>query len=259
MAEAITDEHVIRVLLPFVRANRPVLDALREADPFGLRKRVSAGSAEDRLPRTAKDRLLNFVSAVHVPGTPAWAAMSPDQRCDWWVNRVGRFLALVAAVPGFGGFLADRLPVQDALGAAGQGLLLCAIAGEYGVRDEHERVRMLAHVLFQRDLSAQLLARSAKREVESEQKAAELTAELDMPDGKPTLKAVAGTMWRLGRALWELGDELGKRPQGRIYHKVAGWLPVVGVAGDYFGERHALRSASRAGRAWAVANRAATG
>jgi hypothetical protein len=37
---------------------------------------------------------------------------------------------LLAVVPGIGGALARRLPVQDMLGLAGQALLLCAIAGE---------------------------------------------------------------------------------------------------------------------------------
>ncbi|HET8643611.1 MAG TPA: hypothetical protein VFM37_16865 [Pseudonocardiaceae bacterium] len=251
----ITDEYVVRVLRPLVLATRPVLEALREADPTGLRHRVS----EDRLPVNFKRRLLNRVPSLKLPGTPAWAAMTSDSRCDWWLNRVGRFVALFAALPGFAGAAADRLPLQDALGAVGQSLLLCAIAGEYGVRDVDEQVLLLAHILLRRDVSAELAARSAKRSAEDERKAAELTSRLDVSGrkpGRPTVRAIAGTVWRLGRALWALGDELARRPQGRIYHKALGKFPMVGILGDYLGERHALRKVARAGRAWIIGRRA---
>lgn len=253
MAKPITDEYVVRVLRPLVLATRPVLDALREADPTGLRHRVS----EDRPSGKFKQRLLRTVPALKLPGSQAWAVMTSDSRCDWWLNRVGRFVALIAALPGFAGAAADRLPLQDALGAVGQSLLLCAIAREYGVRDEDEQVLLLAHVLLRRNVSAELAARSARRSTqgEDERQAAELTAALDVSGrktGRPRVTAIAGTIWRLGRALWALGDELARRPQGRIYHKALGKLPMVGILGDYMGERHALRTAARAGRTWIV-------
>jgi hypothetical protein len=252
VADAITDEYVVAVLRPFVRANRPVLNALRESDPFGLRKRMIDNQTYGDSERDLKDKVLDYLSAVKLPGTPAWAAMNPDMRCDWWIRRVGRFTSLLAAVPGVGGVLADRLPVQDALGAAGQGLLLCAIAGEYGIDDENDRVRLLASVLFRRDVDA-ALAKSSTGNAEVEQKAAELTAELEesgRKHGKPTLRAIGRTVWRLGRALWALGDELEKRPQGRLFHKALGMLPVVGALGDYLGERSALRRVAKAARTW---------
>jgi hypothetical protein len=247
----ITDDHVVAALRPFVRAARPVLAALRQADPFGLRQRALSREPGDDTERGLRDKVLDRLSAAKLPGTPAWSALNPDQRCHWWMNRVGRFTALVAAVPGVGGVLADRLPVQDALGSAAQGLLLTAIAGELGVNDEDTLIRLLAHVLFRRDVIA-----ASVRQVPSDgvdQQAAELTAELaesQKRKGRPTLRAVAGTMWRMGRMLWGLADELGKRPQGRWYHKLFGMLPVVGVAGDYFAERTALRRATRSARRW---------
>ena len=273
---AVTDEHVVRVLRPFVRGTRPVLDALRESDPFGLRRRMlaaeglglaAADDAERGVLASARDKVLDWVSAVQVPGTPAWAAMSSEQRTDWWIGRVGRFTALLAAVPGIGGALADRLPVQDALGAAGQGLLLVAIAGEHGVRDEDSQIRLLASVLFDRDVDtvvATALDRGADQGVdqhEVERRSAELTAELaesQRRHGRFTLRAIAGTVWRMGRLLWGLGDELGKRPQGRWYHKLLGMLPLVGMVGDYLGERSALRRAAKAARRWIAEHRAAT-
>jgi hypothetical protein len=41
-----------------------------------------------------------------------------------------------AAVSGFGGVVTNRLPISAMLGAAAQGLVLCATAGEHGVHDE---------------------------------------------------------------------------------------------------------------------------
>ncbi len=270
---AVTDRHIVTVLRPFVHGAGPVLDALRESDPFGLRRRMVDNLADDAKPTAdlddaergvlagAKDRVLDWVSAVQVPGTPAWAAMDAEERTDWWIGRVGRFTALLAAVPGIGGALADRLPVQDALGAAGQGLLLCAIAGEHGIRDQDDQIRLLARVLFERDVDAELGAATREAELEeARRRGDELTAELAESKGKHgrvTLRAVAGTVWRMGRLLWGLGDELGKRPQGRWYHKVLGMLPVVGMAGDYLGERSALRRVAKAARHW-IGTRPAT-
>lgn len=274
---AVTDRHIVTVLRPFVLGTRPVLEALRESDPFGLRRRMvqslavdgptgssGAGSAsladdEERgVLRNAKETVLDWVSAVHVPGTPAWAAMTPHERTDWWIGRVGRFTALLAAVPGIGGALADRLPVQDALGAAGQGLLLCAIAGEHGVRGEDDQIRLLARVLFDRDVESALAEAAGREETQgdAQRRSAELTAELSESrgrHGRVTLRAAAGTVWKLGRLLWGLGEELGKRPQGRWYHKALGMLPIVGMAGDYLGERSALRRAARAAAHWLAA------
>jgi hypothetical protein len=266
---AVTDEQLVTVLRPFVRATMPVLDVLRESDPLGLQQRMShrpadgvidadgvtdaggAHAAERGAFDRARDAALDWVSSVRVPGTPAWSAMDVAQRTDWWIGRVGRFTALLAAVPGIGGALADRLPVQDALGAAGQGLLLCAIAGEHGVRDEDDQIRLMASVLFGRTVDAALGHRPDQRDVD--QRSAELTAELatsQRKHGRFTLRAVAGTVWRMGRLLWALGDELGRRPQGRWYHQALGMLPVVGMAGDYLGERSALRRVAKGARRW---------
>lgn len=259
MAETITDRHVVQVLRPFVRSTRPLLAALRDADPFGLRERVRDPGAAD-VERTLKDKVLDRLAAAQLPGTHAWAEMDAHQRSRWWVRRVGRFLALIAAVPGVGGVLADRLPVGDALGAAGQGLVLCAIAGEYGLYRETEQVRLLAAVLFDRDVDPVLVEGSPVEKVDAA--SAELTAELNESQrrhGRVTLRAVAGTVWRLGRVLWSLGDELEKRPRGRLLHRALGKLPALGVLGDYLGERSALRRATYAGLQWISAHPPAGG
>ncbi|GAA0899019.1 hypothetical protein [Pseudonocardia zijingensis] len=243
MAEAIPDRAIVAILRPFVRATRPVLDALRESDPFGLRSRASADGAEPAEERGLREKVLDTLAAVEFPGTAAWAAMDVPARTRWWVRRVGRFTTLIAAVPGLGGALANRLPVSKAVGAAGQGLLLVAIAGEHGIRDEDELVDLLGTVLFRRELAVQ--AATGAEDAAADARAAELTGDLAKPSTTPTLGTVARAVWRLGRALFAVEDELDKRPHGNILHEGLGMLPVVGAVGKYLGEWSGLKKAAR--------------
>jgi len=276
VGEAISDKAVVAVLRPFVRATGPMLDALRDADPIGIlsrtERRERGGATPDKSHGTdstdpadlaaldsvepgLRDKLLNGLTSMKVPGTEAWTAMSVEDRTDWWLHRVGRFTALLTAVPGLGGALADRLPIQDALGASSQGLLLCAIAGEHGITDLGQRVRMVAWVLFERDVDPEIAAgRYADHDAAAENdETEELTEELSESSrrhGKVTLKASARTLWRLGRSLLSITGELEKRPSGRFYHHALGMLPVVGMVGDYFGERSGLRRVAKRARKW---------
>jgi len=260
VAEAISDAQVVAVLRPFVRGCGPMLDALRESDPMGLRARSERAEADDELAALEhglREKLLDGLTSVKVPGTAAWAAMDVDQRTHWWVNRVGRFTALLTSVPGLGGALADRLPIQDTLGAAAQGLLLCAIAGEHGVVDVGDRVRLIAWVLFDRDVDPVLAAgpvvekraHDAAEDAATEQLTEELT-ESKKKHGKITLKAAVGTLWRLGRSLLGIVEELEKRPRGRLFHRALGMLPIVGMAGDYLGERSGLKRVAKRAHQW---------
>ncbi|GAA3064227.1 hypothetical protein [Actinokineospora globicatena] len=258
MSELITDKHVVSVLRPFVRATTPVLGALRDADPLGLVRRVMGAREEHEAAiEMAKvdPSVVKGLESVRVPGTAAWHTMTVAEREDWWVNRVGRVTVLMAAIPGIGGALADRLPIQDTLATAGQGLVLSAIAVEHGAEDSGTRVRLIAHVLFDRDIDPLLASGEGDLLTDEEEDAAtaEMTADLDESQrahGKITPKAAAKSLWRLGRTLLALGDELDKRPQGRFYHKAMGMLPVVGMAGDYLGERSALKRAAKKGSKW---------
>ncbi|MGW4486946.1 hypothetical protein ACWEOE_24250 [Amycolatopsis sp. NPDC004368] len=253
MAEAISDRHVVAVLRPFVRACAPMLDALRESDPFGLRGRARKAGDDELADDGFKEKVLGALTSVKVPGTAAWARMDIDERCGWWVNRVGRLTSVLTSIPGLGGALADRLPVQDTLGAASQGLLLCAIAGEYGVTDVGSRVRLIAAVLFEREIDAALAAGKPADESAEDSEAARLTEELtesERAHGKVTVRAAAGTLWRLGRSLWGITEELEKRPRGRFYHRALGMVPVVGAAGDYLGERSGLKRAWKRAHEW---------
>jgi hypothetical protein len=243
VGEAIPDRAIVAILRPFVRATRPVLDGLRESDPFGLRSRATDHQDVSTEERGLRDKLLDALAAVEVPGTSAWAAMDVPARTNWWVRRVGRFTTLIAAVPGLGGALANRLPVSKAVGAAGQGLLLVAIAGEHGVRDEDELVNLLGLVMFRRELA--VTAATGTENAAADARAAELTGDLAKPSSNPTLARVARAVWRLGRALFAVEDELDKRPHGNFLHEGLGMLPVVGAVGKYFGEWSGLKKAAR--------------
>lgn len=243
MGDAIPDRVIIAILRPFVRATRPVLDGLRESDPFGLGAHAVGAAAAPAQERGLRDKILDALATVQVPGSPAWAGMDVSARSRWWVYRVGRFTTLIAAVPGLGGALARRLPVSSAVGAAGQGLLLVAIAGEHGVRDEDELIELLGAVLFRRDLT--VTEATETENVAAEDRAAELTGELARPAATPTVGTVARAVWRLGRALLAVEDELDKRPHGNILHEGLGMLPVVGAVGKYLGEWSGLKKAAR--------------
>lgn len=282
MAEYISDAHVVSVLRPFVRATSPMLDALRDSNPFFLVRKVlperpapedapkeiegpegpvdSEDSTADReddhhlekVDRSLRERLREGLEHVRVPGTEAWAGMTVDEREKWWVNRVGRFTVLIAAIPGVGGALADRLPIQTTLATAGQGIVLAAVGIENGL-DRAARVQLIAHVLFDRDIDRALAEGRAEHRADEDAATAELTQELDESSerhGRVTVKAAARTLWRFGRTLYALGEELDKRPQGRFYHQAIGMLPVVGALGDYLGERSALKRAVKKGRRW---------
>jgi hypothetical protein len=238
----IPDGVIIGVLRPFVRATRPVLDGLREADPFELRSRAVSGRDEE-VERGLRDKVLDALAAVEVPGTAAWAAMDVTARSRWWVHRVGRFVTLLAAVPGLGGALVSRLPVSKTLGAAGQGLLLVAIAGEHGVRDEDRLVALLGSVLFRRELTVSGPDKAA--DAAAETRAAEISGDLAEPDTTPTLTRIGRAVWRLGRALFAVEDELDKRPHGNFLHAGLSMLPVVGALGKYLGEWSGLKRAAK--------------
>ncbi|WP_026205030.1 hypothetical protein [Actinomycetospora chiangmaiensis] len=262
---AVSDEYIISVLRPFVAATGPVLSGLRDADPFRLGRLAQRRSLElegptteepparsrrqkiGRTVRRLRGRVLDRLATSRLPGTPRWAVMSPEERDQWWVGRVGRFTSAIAAFPGIGGALARRLPVSDILGLSAQGLVICAIAGEHGLTGRDEQVRLLASVLFERDLDP---AGDAHGE-QIERDAADLTGDLHRDhSGDSRLRSLARAVWRMGRSLFALHDELGRRPQGRRFWRALANLPVVGAFGAYKAERSGLKRAAKRAAAW---------
>jgi len=176
--------------------------------------------------------LRTFVRACNtvLPDRPS---ADVEARVRWWLNRPGRLTALAASVTGLAGAAGDLLPLQDALGAAGEGLLLCAMAHAHGVTDVETKVRLLAAVLFDREMAPEPVA-----------------APTEPAPRRVGVKPTAKWLWRQARLLMAVSDELEKRPKGRFYHHALGMLPIVGMAGDYLGERAALRRTARTGTRW---------
>jgi hypothetical protein len=266
---AIPDDHVVRVLRPFVAATGPVLRGLRDADPFRLgrlarRRAIELQENDGRAPepapttrrgkvgkvaRTGRARALDRLATSKLPGTPRWQTMSPDERDQWWVSRVGRFTSVVASIPGIGGALARRLPVSDILGIAAQGLVVCAIAGEHGLNGRDEQVRLLASVLFGRDVDPSKHGDPHAAEVERE--AGELSGTVGTEkEERGRLSALAHAVWRMGKTLWGLQSELDRRPKGGRFWRGVANLPVVGAVGSYRSERAGLKRAARSAARW---------
>jgi hypothetical protein len=271
----VSDQYMISVLRPFVAATGPVLAGLRDADPFRLGRLARRRALEleaaprdaqpeprahtrrqkvGRAARGARRRALDRLATSRLPGTPRWSVMSPEERDDWWVGRVGRFTSAVASIPGIGGALARRLPVSDILGLAAQGLVVCAIAGEHGMTRRDDQVRLLGTVLFGRDLRPGEHGDPHGEAVERD--ARDLTGELAASspgreqDGK--LRALARAVWRMGRSLFALHEELDRRPQGHWWWRGLANVPVVGAAGAYKAERSGLKRAARRAAALAA-------
>ncbi|MCT2581642.1 hypothetical protein [Actinophytocola gossypii] len=259
MGEAIGDERVAAVLRRFVAGCAPVLGRLRDGDePVDLDVAGDDGEIDHGVLARVRARL----EQVRWPGSARWSRLDVDERTHWWVSRVGRVTALAASVTGLAGALGDRLPLQDVLGSAGQGLLLCAIATEHGVVDRGAQVRLLASVLFDRELDPVVAAgpggaagdaadaAEVARLTGAESAAESARSAERVSSGRLGLKQAARWLWRQGRMLFAVYEELEKRPHGRFYHQALGMLPVVGLAGDYLGERSALKRAARAGKRW---------
>jgi hypothetical protein len=161
-------------------------------------------------------------------------ALPQAERDRWWEERVPRVAAGASALPRFAGKLADLLPVHNALGATVQAVVVLGVAGEHGVRDQAERVALLARVLLGRDLAP-----------------AEVRPLLQRTNGTYREEAfgrkgggIARRLWRTARLLARIDDTLDARPKGRLGARAMANLPVVGLAGGYFAERVALRRAA---------------
>ncbi len=202
-------------------------------------------------PARAFDAIRDRAFGETTPASPAWAEQPRQKRVDWWVRRIGVSAGLAAAAPRFAGALADRLPLQAALGASAAGLAVCATAREHGLTSAEEWVPLLAQVLLDRDLTpepasipepsdAEDLLDTDDEESEQEHRDAGRAATL----GRGAQRAVK-TIWRLARAFWDLQNMLDERPRGNLLVRGIAKLPVVGLAGGWLDERGGIRKASK--------------
>lgn len=212
-----------------------------------------AGRLFGRVAATVRRGALGSVA----PGSPEWAGLSVADRDAWWVTRIGAVGGLAAAAPRFAGALADRVPVQAALGASASGLAVCAVAREHGVATATGWVPLLGTVLFDRDLTR--VAAAVPDEATSERDLdgpgpdpADPDGAAPEPDGDPRGSRGGGplvlrsarTLWRLARVLGGVDHLLDHRPRGGFLARSLGRAPVIGVAGGWLDERGAIRRAA---------------
>lgn len=204
----------------------------------------AGGSVPRRLLRTLRSRTVGRVS----PASAGWAQQPLQKRVDWWVTRIGLSDGLAAAAPRFAGALADRVPLQAALGASAAGIAVCATAREHGITDAKAWVPLLAKVLLDRDLA--VADASVPPPAESEQRLDE-AAEAD--DDEPTgplgtlgrgALSAGKTLWGLARALFAVDDMLDERPRGSMLARGLAKIPAVGLAAGWLDERGGIRKAA---------------
>ncbi|MGV9797045.1 hypothetical protein ACWDTP_03170 [Mycobacterium sp. NPDC003449] len=207
-----------------------ILDVLAEADPLGLRRRTHDLGAGDGIADKGADLLAGLLDFADIPGTQSWEGKDRAARIRWWVRRVGALDTVGVAFPGMFGALADRLPLQDALGFANQALILCAVAREYGVTDQRTRVRLLAAVLCDRELTD--------------------PPPVPAPETAWSEMSLVKKLWQLVGILNAVTGELGKRPHPSGLFHYLGMLPGIGAVADYLGEYGAMVRAAEAGQNW---------
>ncbi len=160
-----------------------VLDALRTPDPFGIRSALAEYTGQDK-PNLAEKALIAAIERLlrmKVPGHTEWPTLPLAERCDWWVDRLGTFAAIIAGLPRVSGAAADRLPIQDSLGATVQAAVIGAICREYGVEDHAERTAVMARILTGREITAE----TVRRFDDPGAAAADVKTELGLDDGIP--------------------------------------------------------------------------
>jgi hypothetical protein len=238
---AVSDAHLTRALAVYAGMVRQVLD-----NPQRWLGDDNEPPADASLPARALDAVKDRTLGETTPASPQWAQQPLPERVDWWVDRIGFAGGLAAATPRFAGALADRIPLQAALGASAAGLAVCAVAREHGKATPAEWIPLLARVLFNRDLPQTAPVPAPE---ESEQQLEDAANDTREPPsqmaalGRGAQRAVR-TLWRLARTFLNVEDLLDERPRGGFLARALGKLPVVGLAGGWLDERGGIRKAA---------------
>ncbi|TWD83605.1 hypothetical protein FB561_4771 [Kribbella amoyensis] len=223
-----------------------VLDALRTQDPFGIRSILTEYSDQEK-PNLAEKALIVAIDRLlrmRVPGHTEWPTLPLSERCDWWVERLGGFAAVVAGLPRLSGAAADRLPLKDTLGASVQAMVIGAVCREYGVEDHAERTAIMARVLTSRPITPDDVLKYDDPTTAGKDVAVQLGIG-DESEEKGLRKSLR-LVWRLSKLFGGLGEVFEERPRGSIGARMLGQLPMVGFVGGFFDERKGIRKAAYA-------------
>jgi hypothetical protein len=223
-----------------------VLDALRTQDPFGIRSILAEYSAQEQ-PNLAEKGLILAIDRLlrmKVPGHAEWPTLPLAQRCDWWVDRLGGFAAVVAGLPRISGAAADRLPIKDTLGAAVQAMVIGAVCREYGVEAHADRTAVIARVLTARPITPDDVLKYDDPTAAGQDTAKQLG--LDDESDEAGLRKGVRLVWRISKLFGGLGEVFEERPRGTIGARLIGKLPAVGLVGGVFDERKGIRKAAYA-------------
>ena len=221
-----------------------VLDALRTQDPFGIRSILADYSAQEQ-PNLAERGLILAVDQLlrmRVPGHAEWPTLPLAKRCDWWVERLGGFAAVVAGLPRITGAAADRLPVKDTLGAAVQAMVIGAVCREYGVEAHADRTAVMARVLTDRPITPDDVLKYDDPTAAGQDVAKQLG--LGDESEEAGLRMGVRLVWRISKLFGGLGEVFEDRPRGSISARLVGKLPGFGVVGGFFDERKGIRKAA---------------
>jgi hypothetical protein len=221
-----------------------VLDALRTQDPFGIRSILAEYSAQEQ-PNLAEKGLILAIDRLlkmKVPGHTEWPTLPLSDRCDWWVDRLGGFAAVVAGLPRLSGAAADQLPIKDTLGAAVQAMVIGAVCREYGVEAHADRTAIIARVLTERPITPDEVLKYDDPTLAGQDVAKQLG--LGDDSGEAGLRMGVRLLWRISKLFGGLGEVFEDRPRGSIGARLIGKLPAVGVVGGFFDERKAIRKAA---------------
>ena len=231
------------------------LSACTQAWSARCRTTRDAGWGDEDPPLTAgwparvldavRDRALGDVT----PASPHWAAQPETKRVEWWIRRIAVGAALAAAAPRFAGALADRIPLQAALGASATGLAVCAVARERGNVAPADWVPLLAQVIFNRKLAGGIpapmpAAEESEDQLEARRQRHQRTAQRH---GRSGARCAAGRPHPVAPRP-DLPRSTGlfdERPRGGLLARTLAKLPVIGVAGGWLDERGAIRKAAK--------------
>ncbi|WP_232549571.1 hypothetical protein [Propioniciclava soli] len=184
------------------------------------------------------------------PAARGWSKLSADKRIAWWRTRLSIAAASAAAVPSATGRIGSALGVVDAIGAAGQIIMACAVGKELGA-SEREQIRVAAQVALGAEATPEEIDAVLAGDIDADAADGGEGAEREEAARRGVvgrIGATAGLVRDVAGRLYRLRSSLGERQRGGLFARALSNLPVVGAAGGFLAERSGVHRAARAAR-----------